>query len=135
MATKITIELPDRLYQETQEFARLHQVEMEAAISALIEHGLVTADVEPELTVLPSSNSVAERERMAYIAQHGVLKEKYLGQYVAIYHGMLIDHDIDAATLSERVRSRYPNEFVLVTLVRQEPIRTIDVRSPRVARD
>lgn len=135
MATKITIELPDHLYQETQEFARLHRVEMEAAISALIEQGLVSAEVEPEHSAQSSSNSSVERERAAYIALHSVLQEKYMGQYVAIYHGKLIDYDGDAAALSDRVRSRYPNEFVLVTQVRHKPIRTIDARSPRVMRD
>lgn len=39
MATKVTIELPDSVYRKAQAYARLHQQEVGAAISMLIEQG------------------------------------------------------------------------------------------------
>jgi hypothetical protein len=39
MATKVTVNLPNSLYQRVQRFARLHQQDMEEAIAALLERG------------------------------------------------------------------------------------------------
>jgi hypothetical protein len=134
MATKVTVDLPDSLYQRTQRFARLHQQKVEEAISALIEQGLAAGDAE-ETVNWSEPDPAVEREREAYITLHPKLKEQYLGKYVAIYQGKLLDHDDDPAALSTRIHAQHPDEFVLITQVRQEPTRTIVIRSPRIVRD
>lgn len=135
MATKVTVELPDNIYQRAQEFARLHQQKVEEAIPALIEQGLAAGGTEAEIIDRTKPNPVVQRERDAYFKLHPQLKEQYLGKYVAIYQGKMIDHDDEPAALFGRVQKQHPNEFVLVTQVHQEPIRTIVVRSPRIVRD
>jgi len=134
MVTKITVDLPESLYQRAQRFARLHQQDMEEAISALIEQGLAAGEAE-ETVDWSEPDPTVDREREAYLALHPKLKEQYLGKYVAIYQGKLLDHDDDPAALSTRIHARHLNGFVLITQVRQEPIRTIVIRSPRIVRD
>jgi hypothetical protein len=135
MATKITIELPDELYQRTQEFARLHQQKMEEAVSSLIEQGLAAEEEGEKIVDWTKPDPVVDREREAYRAMHPKLKEHYLGKYVAIYQGELIDYDDDPNALAIRIEKQYPDTYVFITHVRQELIRTIVVRSPRIIRD
>ena len=71
-------------------------------------------------------------EMQAYLALHPMLKEKYLGQYVAIYQGKLIDHDPDHEALYIRIDAEYPDEFVWISLVEEEAIPTLIFRSPRI---
>jgi hypothetical protein len=76
-----------------------------------------------------------QREMAAYIALHPELKENFLGKSVAIYQGQLVDVDDDYGELYKRIRSKYPDVFVWLTTVREEPIRTIHMRSPRFVKD
>ncbi|MCB0187613.1 MAG: hypothetical protein KDE31_25265 [Caldilineaceae bacterium] len=135
MATKVSVNLPDKLYQRTQRFARLHQQDTDAAISMLIERALAAEDTADEIVDSPEPDDAVARERNAYHAMHAMLKEQYLGKYVAIYQGKLIDLDDDPATLVGRTDKEYPGEFVLITRVGVEPMRTIQIRSPRLIRD
>jgi hypothetical protein len=135
MATKIMVELSDDLFQQTQRFARRHQQGMEEAISTLLEQALTAGETDEEVVDWTTPDPVVDREREAYIAMHPKLKEHYLGKYVAIYHGELVDYDDDAATLSMRTDERFGEEFVLMTQVKSEPIETIVIRSPRIVRD
>ncbi len=73
------------------------------------------------------------REMEAYIALHPALKANYMGQHVAILDGQLIDHDSDPAALYERIAARYPDRFVWLTAVEEEPLATVKFRSPRIA--
>lgn len=73
-----------------------------------------------------------ERERDAFIAMHPMLKERYSDQYVAIHDGALIDQDHDYAALYARIDRAYPDEFVWLAAVMDEPLPTIHHRSPRL---
>jgi hypothetical protein len=132
---KITVELAENLYARAQRFARLHQQGMDEAISALIEQGLAAEEGSGEVLDWTEPDPAVDREREAYIAMHPKLKEQYFGKYVAVYHGELVDSDDDPAALSERVHNKHPGEFIWLTQVREEPIQTIVVRSPRIVRD
>lgn len=135
MATKITVKLPDSLYQRTQRFAHLHQQGLEEAISSLLEQALAVGEAEDEIIDLSEPDPAADREMQAYIALHPMLKERYMGQHVAIYGGQLVDHDQDFAALFTRIEQRYPNEFVWLATVEDEPLPTIYHRSPRLIQD
>ena len=65
---------------------------------------------------------------------HGELVEQYLGQYVAIYNGQLVDHDADPMILLTRIRSKYPNQVILRRKVERMPERELRVRHPRFKR-
>ena len=73
------------------------------------------------------------RELDAYSEMHSQLLAKYKGQYVAICQGKLIDTDLDMVALAERVSQQYPDLTPFITPVKDEPIETFVVYSPRLA--
>jgi mannose-6-phosphate isomerase class I len=79
-----------------------------------------TNEVDEEAIVEDSAfyqdprQEVMEREVATFEAKHQELVNKYLGQYVAIYQGQLIDFDTDEVGLIERINAKYPNQVVLV---------------------
>lgn len=75
-----------------------------------------------------------DREMEAYRAMHAELKQRFLGEYVAIHNGELVDHDADRRALSRRVRQKYENVAVLITPVEEEPEREFLMPSPRFER-
>lgn len=133
MATKITVELPDNLYQRTQRFARRHQQDVEAVVSDLFQEALAAREAQEEVVEQSGTDSAVEREMAAYIAMHPILKQKYMGQHVAVYHGELVDHDKDFGALYERIEKAYPDEFVWLATVEDEPLPTIYHRSTHLA--
>ena len=75
-----------------------------------------------------------DREMEAYRAMHAELKQRFLGEYVAIHNGELVDHDAGRRALSRRVRQKYENVAVLITPVEEEPEREFLMLSPRFER-
>ena len=136
---KVTVQLPEAVYERAQQFAQRRQQDMEEAISALVEQGLAADEAEDaaenEVVDWTAPDPAVARERQAYRLLHPQLKAQYLGRYVAIFQGQLIDHDSDPAALATRVKAKHPDKFVFITQVRQEPVRTIVVRSPRIVRE
>jgi hypothetical protein len=72
------------------------------------------------------------REQEAYRAMHAELKQKYLGQSVAIYNGELVDHDADALALLRRIRQQFGSAPVLFCEVEDKPDKEYVIRSPRL---
>jgi hypothetical protein len=134
MATKISLELTDDLYQQVRDFARLHEQPIEVAISTILEERLLADTVEDETIDWSEPDPDVEREMEAFITLHPSLKEQYMGQHVAIYHGQLIDHDQDFAALYGRIDKAYPEEFVWMATVEDEPLPTFRHLSPRFVR-
>ncbi len=46
------------------------------------------------------------------------LAAKYLGEYIAMVKGQVVDHDVDVTKLDIRVRQQYGSLPVLIALVR-----------------
>ncbi len=65
-----------------------------------------------------------EQEAEAFREMHSQLLNEMPGEYVAIYQGVLIDHDPDIAALVRRIEERFPGEPVLIRRVgeRVEPV-------------
>ena len=84
---------------------------------------------------LAEEDPQVEQEKAAYLRLYPQLKKQYLDQYIAIRGGQLIDHDADYGALFERIDDRYPNEFVWLARVGNEPIGTFVFRSPRFVKD
>ncbi len=72
------------------------------------------------------------REQEAYLAMHAELKQKYLGQHVAIHEGKLVDVDADAGVLLRRVRRQFGRAPVMICEVSEQPIPEFVIRSPRL---
>ncbi len=49
------------------------------------------------------------------------LKTRYLGQYVAIHKGQLVDTDADCGSLFLRIQKQYGDLIVLIRQVRETP--------------
>jgi len=71
-----------------------------------------------------------DREMEAYRTMHIELKQRFLGKYVAIHNGELVDHDADRHVLSRRVRQEYRSVAVLITPVEEKPEREFLMQSP-----
>ena len=65
----------------------------------------------------------------------GNLRENVAKLHVAIHGGRLVDHDTDYGALFERIDDRFPDRFVWLTMVEDEPIGTLTFRSPRFVED
>lgn len=135
MATKVTIELSDTLYRRTQRLARLQQQDVAEAISTFLDQSLPQEASAEEMLALVEDDPEMARELAAYIELHPMLKKKYLGKYVAIYQGELVDYDDNSIDLEERIDAKYPDVFVWMGPVKEEPIETILIRSPRLMHD
>lgn len=75
-----------------------------------------------------------EREIEAFRQMHPNLLKHYLGQYVAIYQGQLVDHDQNRLALYLRIDNQYPDVPVLMRPVSSQVDRIITIRSPRLER-
>ena len=133
MQMPLTLTLSTNISERVQKFAQQHDEELIAVVERILD------EVLPESFEDAAESDVAEpdpadREMAAYIALHPQLKEEFFGQYVAIYGGKLIDHDTDRRALYMRMMAQYPDEFVWLSKVEEEPIRTLVFRSPRFDR-
>lgn len=135
MPTQVILELPDQIYERAQYLAQSHEQNLAQAIVAYLDDHLPVRESSAAASIKPRVHSVAlERERSAYLKMHTWLKENFFGKHVAIYQGELIDSDDVFDVLYERIRQHYPGKIVWLSLVKDEPIETIFVRSPRLGR-
>jgi predicted transcriptional regulator len=71
-----------------------------------------------------------QSEMQAFRAMHAELLTQYPGEFVAIYQGKLIDHDVDQLALYQRTQQRHPNRPVLIKPVQEDPEEVYSFRSP-----
>ena len=81
---------------------------------------------------MDANQSIMEQNLEAYKFMHSDLVERYLGQYVAICDGQLVDHDHDPVALLQRVRDRYPDQVILRHKVERMPERDLHIRHPQI---
>ena len=70
-------------------------------------------------------------EIAAYHDLHQELLQSFLGQYVAVHQGQVVDHDAEQFALYLRIRQHYPGEIVLIRQVRPEAEKFWTMRSPK----
>lgn len=73
-----------------------------------------------------------DREQRIYERRHGALLAQYGGRYIAMLGGKVIDHDTDRLVLRRRVRKQHGDKAIFFTLVEDDPVQTIWMRSPRL---
>ena len=128
MAEQVSISIPQPIYRRVRELARLRNRSVDDVLIEVLDQALPPDDI-PDVA---EEDAAVEREMQAYIALHPMLKEKYLGQHVAIYNGQLIDVDEDYGALYRRIDAQYPDEFVWLATVEEEAMPTLVFRSPRL---
>ncbi len=71
-----------------------------------------------------------DKEIAAYEAMHTELRQKHLGQWVAIHDQKLVDHDADGSALYQRIRAKHGRTSVLIRQVTDQPIEEARIRTP-----
>lgn len=109
--------------------------ELRALIREVVTETLSELKIQPtpEYPVHPQRTAM-KKETAAYKTLHTDLVQNYLGQYVAIYEGNLVDHDADPLMLHQRVQEKYPGKVVLSRKVQREAEPVLHMRSPRLER-
>jgi Arc/MetJ family transcription regulator len=64
-------------------------------------------------------------ESQRYQQRHAELKTQYLGQYIAMHVGQVVDHDSDSVALRQRVRQQFRNTPVMIILVEEDAERPV----------
>jgi hypothetical protein len=78
------------------------------------------------------SRRLMESEAAAFAAMHHELVAQYLGKYIAMYQGQVIDFDDDEKQLVERIAMKYPDAIVLIRQVQTELPPPLVFRSPHL---
>lgn len=129
MSQQVQITLTDRLLSVWQRYARGRNQQLAEAIADYLEEN-PPVDAPVAGNLVHESDPEMEREMAAYRTMHASLMPKYLGSYVAIKNGELVDTDVDKQQLIERINSRYGSDFVLIHPVLEEVEQVLHFRSP-----
>jgi hypothetical protein len=134
MIKDVSVTIPQSIYQRVRQLALARNQPVSDVLANVLDEALPPN--EEAVGAKPSStdDKAADREMHAYIALHPMLKEKFLGMHVAIHNGQLIDYDQDYEALYKRIDKQFPDEFVWLATVEEEPMRTLVFRSPRFVR-
>ena len=111
----ITVE--PELYRRVEEAAQEHR----ASIDEILAEAL-------RLYLWEEERRKIEQESTAYRRQHAQITSQYLGEYIAMREGQIVDHDPDFATLRQRIRQQYRHTPVMITLVEAQPERPLTRR-------
>ncbi len=135
MTMKVTLNLDETLYERAKLLAQSQRQDIAKALTKWLEETLPAAEEGgiPK-TSIQGDDAAIDREMQAYIAMHPRLLQRYRNQYVAIHNGELVDHDKEFDSLLARIDAAYPNQFVWLTKVEEQPIRELTFRSPRLTR-
>ncbi len=123
MNETIQVTLDSKLVEELRQTTAQQGVSVESVVADLAQQYLREVR-EKKL----------QKESEHYLAMHTQLKEKYLGQHIAIHEGQLVDHDSDVTALIKRLRQRYGRTPIFVAQIDEKPIREFVIRSPRLVR-
>jgi len=135
MLPQVTLKISSNLFTRAKQLTQVRKQKSTDELVDLLDQILASAEqseagIEEEAWV--DNDPALAREMQAYIAMHPALKKTHFGKHVAIYEGRLIDSDQDYDTLTRRIDAQYPNQFVWVSTVEEESIKTFVFRSPRL---
>lgn len=125
MERQITLTLPEIVYQQAEQMASVSHRPLAEVLIDVIDAGSATLYVDPNRPAML-------QEKAAFLAMHAELAARYDGQYVAMFGGLVVDHDKDVILLVRRIRQQYPGEVILVKRVESDPDRLLEFRSPRL---
>ncbi len=121
--TEHRVLIPDRVFTELTPVAEQENKKISELVNEALRQYLWEA-----------KERKIDREMEAYRTMHAELKQRFLGEYVAIHNGELVGHDADRRALSRRVREKYGSVAVLITPVEEKPEREFLMQSPRFER-
>lgn len=128
MSKQVTLSVSEAVYRQAEWLARTSQRDIAEVLAEILSRSMPR---------FPMDERRAEmmREAEAFRRQHASLKENYLGEYVALRQGYVVDHDSDPTDLLERIVARYPGQVVLRRKVEDRATPLLEFRSPRSVND
>lgn len=106
--------IPSHLMERARRLARQQERQIHEVVADALQRGLPLLE---EATV-PAEQ---EQEFEAFQRLYPLWRGEFAGEYVAVHGGQLIDHDPAFEKLLERIDTLYPNEFVLIRPIQDEP--------------
>jgi len=105
-APRLVIE--PQLYDRVAQAANEHKIGIDRLLTEAIRRYLWELD----------RRRISE-ESLTYQQRHVELKAHYLGEYIAMCDGQVVDHGPDVVVLRQRVRQRFGRKPVMITLVEE----------------
>ncbi len=109
-----TIAIESELYRRVEEASRQHEAGMGEILTEAVRRYLWELD----------RRKISEESKI-YRQRHAELKAQYLGQYIAMHNGQVVDHDSDFQALHQRIRQRFGRKPVMITLVEDVAVRPL----------
>lgn len=103
------IRINSQLYDRIEQASNEHQIGVDRLLTEAIRRYLWELD----------RRKISE-ESQTYRRRHAELKTRYLGQFIAMYKGQVVDHDKDVLALRQRVRQRFGWKPVMITRVGED---------------
>lgn len=103
-----TITISPHLYKRAEEIAQREHTSLPEIFETALNRYLWELD----------RRKISE-ESATYRLLHEDIKKQYLGQYIAMLTGEIIDHDPDFQVLRKRILERFGDTPVLMTLVEE----------------
>jgi len=127
MLREVTLSLPEDIYAQIEKIALETKRNIAKVLLDTISSRFPSYPENPDRLLM-------KREIAAYKTIHSDLVQDYLGQYVAVYQGKLVDNDLDPVALHKRVIANYPDQVVLSRKVQVDSEPVLYMRSPRLER-
>lgn len=100
------IAVEPELYRRVEEASLEQKASIDEILAEAVRHYLWELD----------RRKISEESEI-YRQRHAELSAQYLGQYIAMRKGQVVDHDTDFQTLRQRIRQRFERMPVMITLV------------------
>lgn len=127
MQKEITLSVPEDIYWQVERVASATRRDVVDVMLDTLAHAFTPYPENPKRAAMKT-------EIAGYEAMHAELVKRFLGQYVAIYQGRLVDQDADPVALHRRITANYAGKVVLSRKVQQEAAPVLHMRSPRLER-
>ena len=124
MSKEILVTIPDRVYRQAQQISQIEQRPLNNIIEEILTNAFPAVYVHPQRAKM-------KQEQAAFQAMKAALLRHYEGQYVAVHHGEVVDHDPDQTIVALRINKQYPDTAVLIKKVSTDPDKILHMRSPR----
>ena len=99
---QITVE--PELYRRVEEAAQ----EQHASVDEILSEAV-------RLYLWEQDRVKIEQEGVAFRRQHSELVQSFLGRFIAMHEGQVVDHDADFAELYQRVRAQFGRTPIMIT--------------------
>ena len=116
----IDIVIPSQLAEQLERIAKERSVGTDAILEEAVQTSLRRIEREK-----------IQQKVESFMTMHAELSERYLGQYVAVHNGEVVDHDDDFQALHERIRKRFGRQPVMIRRVESNPERAMTFRRIR----